>query len=77
MPALKFIGIAALAIFQLFSLAQLWSAVASGAIYVRKLGMITVDVNHAAWTQHLALYLIGAGSLGFWLFRQGRKRFLR
>lgn len=74
MTILKIIALAALGIFQLFSLTQLWSAATSGAIYVRRMGMITVDANHAAWTQHLALYLVAALSLGYMLLRLWQRR---
>ncbi|MGL4322437.1 MAG: hypothetical protein ACRCTD_00225 [Beijerinckiaceae bacterium] len=76
MIILRGIVFAALVAFQIFSLTQLWSAWATGAIYVRKLGMIPVSANHAAYTQHMALYIIGALSIGYIVLRlrQWRKQ---
>lgn len=74
MKLVKIMAVAALIAFQLFSLTQLWSAWTTGAIYVRQIGMTGVDGNHAAYTQHMALYVIGAASAGYFLLRLWQRR---
>lgn len=70
----RIVAVAVLIAFQIFSFTQLWSAWRSGTVYVRKLGMIGVADNHAAWTQHMALYMLGAASAVYLLFRVWRWR---